>query len=483
MSDFLAVFRFSRCRSLLLAVMFFVIGCAFAQRTPPAKNDHCISGIVTFTAGVNGDLKACGEILQTDPKLAAQLDSVTHLLAHQQDQLARLTKSVNAVGSNLDLAKQVQMLQALVVKLGTNAESAPARVVHLTTALETVQTGISDFSKSPRDQITLKSQLNGDLGDAIAQLDLSEAVAELKDIRDKLSQIDKTTSETADDVRIIKKDIEVKLHPESVLPAEVQKLYAQGNPLMTELNMFASRWYSGESMARMQQSQQASMANLAAINKLSEERTRQRAAAEEAFDLEMKKAFASALLEYQRLLPELNQWRAQIVKRYPAAADIAPFALVTDKAGLTAELSKSNLLLLQYSRSPNPLPSLVDPNLPLLTSIRRLAIKLPQAEADARRVQAEKLRASVPPPVVMQPTAPAPATGGDDTPRREFFADLEPRAMAWQNGVKKYYPDFEVTDFSGVTTGSELQAAVMKFNGRVMKVSGEVQAQMQSAAH
>lgn len=441
---------------------------AKAQAAPAARHDACADGIVSYQGGVNGQVHLCGAILQADPKLSDQMDQLRVTLAQQHQAMERLTRSVNAVGKNLDLTREIQMLQSLVAKLGTNPESATTRAGHLATALEGVDAQISSVRDTPADAALLENKLHGTLGDAIAQLDTGEATAELNDIRAEVHKIDETTTRTEKDVRDMRKTIDLQLHPERALPPEEGKLYTQMSPLMMELSGFATRWQ----IVALQAYQDHTVTRVGSPTPVG------------GFAADLQKAFAPILADYQNLLPQMNVWRSQLVKRTPGVTDIPPFEPVTDQIGIEKARRNMRTLSQQYATGvPNPSPDLARQGHELEAKLMNFSMRMREAYQTASATAIQN-RAEAPP--VASYHVPRPGQDFDESVdgpmRKDFLADLEPRLQAWEAGVKKFFPDFKVTDFSGVRTSHELQQSQLDFNQQVMRFYRKVTDQVRAAS-
>ena len=442
---------------------------AYPQTVTPVRHDACADGIVSYQGGVNGQIRICGAILQSDPKLSGEVDQIKQMLSQQQAQLGRLTRSINSVGSNLDLTRQTQMLQTLIAKLSTNPDTATARAEHLATALEGVETQITTARSNPAEAVVLRSKLGGSLGDAIAQLDTGEAVAELNDIRAEIHKIDETTARTEKDVRDIRRTIDIQLHPEIALPPEEGKLYTQMSPLMMEVSQFWQQWQSADMRAYQKQLSQPRATTPAANG----------------FQESVQQALSPMTADYQqKVLPQLNTWRGQLVKRTPSLSDIPAFDLVTDQAGMLKAQQHLNILIQRYAAA-DPVPSLEVARQAheLQAKLANLSDRMREAYKEATMEESERRKTYV------STTTALPRMPGqvydesvDGPLQKEFLADLEPRLRAWQTGVKKFFPEYKVTEFSVVRTSHELQEAQVVFNQQVMRVYQKIAEQIRSAS-
>ena len=449
---------------------------AYAQAPASPPQQHCINGLVTFKMVGTGRLQACGDILQSDPKLASQLDGVTHLLAKQQEELIRLSRSVNSVGSNLDLAKQVQMLQALVAKLGTDPDTADMRANHLSSALDGLQTEISSIRADAADSRLLQAKLKGSLGDAIAQLDASEAKAELDDIRTEVHRIDETTTRTAGDVSAIRRTMDIQTHPERFLPPEEAKLYTEAQPLFMDLNTFTSRWTRAaqERYLHEQEQHHQQITNQLANLRAGTTNT----------DDAIHATWAPLLADYgTNLLPALNRCRAQLTRVMPALSDIPAFEPATDKSDIQkAQAHLLNLLQRYTAGTAQPSPELAREGHELMARLNMLSLNMQQIV-----VSAMSKRQIAPPPPRSAPQLPSMlgetyVEDVDGPLRKEFLSDIEPRLMTWQAGVKKFFPDFRITDFSSASTSKQLRDLQLDYNQQYLHVSMELQEQIRNSS-
>ncbi len=391
------------------------------------------------------------------------------MLFQQQAQLGRLTRSLNAVGSNLDLKRQTQMLQNLISKLSASPDTAITRAEHLATALEGVETQITSVRSNPAEAAILQSKLGSSLGDALAQLDTGEAAAELNDIRAEVHKIDETTTRTEKDVRDIRRTIDIQLHPELALPPEEGKLYTQMNPLMMEVSQCWQQWQSADLKAYQ--------------TRLSQPRAVTPGSGD--FQENVQQALSPITLDYQQnVLPQLNSWRDLLVKRLPALGDVPPFVSVTDQVGmLKAQQQLNNLVQRYISADATPSPQVARQAHELLAKLANLSARMREAHLEASMAESQRRRTYAPPTM---PPIQMPGQVYDESVdgplQKAFLADLEPRLRAWQTGVKKFFPDYKVTDFSGVRTSHELQEAQAEFAQQYMRIYQKIVEQVRSAS-
>lgn len=422
----------------ILLIYGYRVG-ANAHASISRQHDTCLNGMVSYQAGINGKIHVCGAITQADPKLAEQMDQVEQLLSSQQEQLKRLTRSLNAVGSNLDLGKQVQMLQTLVSKLGSTPETATVQAGHVTTALETVEEQIRTVGDDPATSAAVRSKMHGSLGDAIAELDTSEAVAELNDVRAEVHKIDETTTRTdqtttqmENEVRQLKKSMDAQFHPEGALPPDEAKLFVQATPLVTEFTQFTLRWMNADLNALRSRSNSPGAVS--------------------SFRDKVRQASSPASAEYQQILPQLNEWRNELAKRVPAISDELPFGPAADEGEVRKAQDRVGHLLHQYvTGDPNPSNALARQGHDLQAQLINIASDMHEAYATASASEMQQRRTYVPRP---QSTS---DEGTDGPMAAQFHGDLESKLQAWQAGVKRFVPDYSVVDFSSVKTGRDLQ--------------------------
>jgi hypothetical protein len=186
----------------------------------------------------------------------------------------------------------------------------------------------------------------------------------------------------------------------------------------------------------------------------------------------------------QNVLPQLNAWRGQIVKRVPSLSDISPFDLVTDQAGMLKAQQHLNIMIQRYAAA-DPAPSLEMARQAheLQAKLANLYASMHEAYTEASMTESQRRRTYVP-PTITPPQRPGQAydESVDGPLQKEFLADLEPRLQVWQTGVKKFFTDYKVTDFSAVKTSHELQEAQQAFNQQVMRIYQKIADQLRSAS-
>lgn len=188
-------------RIFLTAVSWLALSIALGITSPIALAQRgCGNGSLVTPTGVNGKITIC---LPSDPKLAElekQLDDVQQTLSAnpaQSRELARAVRGVNAVGRNVQPDQQAALLQSLYKRLRDLATSDQKQT-------ENKLADLADKIDNLNDQITAQKEdqktsqqtiaaLHGQLGEAIAALDLNKAQQQLDSIQAKLDQIGQDT--------------------------------------------------------------------------------------------------------------------------------------------------------------------------------------------------------------------------------------------------------------------------------------------------
>ena len=194
-------------RKNLCCVPFAMLWLTCAVSVSPcfAQRQQCDNGILTTAVGT-GQITICRAVAEKDPAVAAQLTTLLDLLNKQQVQISRLVKNVNVVGQDLEAKKQSDLMRALLERLDSKnkADSADTQraVANLTYGLDDLREELDKARSNPTTAARTNSELNGKLGDAIAQLNLTQAhdllgsiLQQLQEINGKLDRVEKNTAE------------------------------------------------------------------------------------------------------------------------------------------------------------------------------------------------------------------------------------------------------------------------------------------------
>lgn len=468
-------------------LLFCFVPSVLATVGAAAQSPPCADGIIR-SAKANEQIQLCNIVAQRDPKLAAQLDAALKLLGQQQTQITRLVSAVNAVGKNVDPTRQAKMLQTLVDKLQSSPGAAPQRAEHLVADLTSLNADIQSMHADPTAAALTQAKLEGPLGDAVAQLDVSEAKADLADIRVTLKRIEAqtqhiatTTDATQKDVTAINKQMNVLMSsadPARVLPADEAKLYTDLTPLTLDCMNMASRWMQ---------------ADTAGMRSMAQKLTQQRAVAANPFRQDIANGIAPLAARYgSDLQLRLEAWRLKLVQRAPSLSTQPEFKPpILNATGNEMLMIRAggqvNTLSRMYSRAdPSPSPELVAEGQKLAAELQDLQTKIREVHKTADEAEFERRNAA-------QPVAPAlPAMPNlteivnpdvDLAFQKEFATTLQPRMQAWLQGMTKLIPVHEGVDFTQAINGMTMQQKVCgQFTHSILPFHEKVMADLRAAA-
>lgn len=469
----------------LLAFMVLLLSplSAVAQTAP------CANGIIR-SPKANGQIVLCDIVAQSDPKLTAELGSALKLLGQQQKQINNLVSAVNAVGKNVDPARQTKMLQTLVEKLQSNPGAAPLRAEHLTAELTSLDTDIQSMQSDPTAAALTQAKLEGPLGDAVAQLDVSEAKADLADIRTTLKRIEAqtqhiaiTTDATQKGVTSLNKQMNVLMataDPARLLPADEAKLYTEMQPLYMECSSMATRWLQADSAGMRSLSQ-----------RLRQERT---AVATNPYQQDIDNGIAPLAAQYGKdLQPRLEAWRLKLVQRAPSLSTQPEFKPpVLNSNGNETLMRRAGGQMVRFLRmypnaDPNPSPELIAEGQKLRAELRDCETKIAAVHRAADEANFERRNAAHPATTPAKPAVPnfTEMMNPDVDPpfQKEFATILQPKMQAWLEGAGKLIFLHETPDFSQAINGMTMQQKVCgQFAHAILPFNEKVTADLRAAA-
>lgn len=169
-----------------------------AARSPAQTG--CLKGTVLMGLGVNGKITVCPQYETKVPGLQEQLTQLQRTVSGNEELLRAMrhtARSVNTVAQNVDADRQVQLLRSLSHDLQqwvTEGQSKTAnQIAELADKLDTLQDSIAQSKEDSRTAQQTLTALTGQLGEAIAKLDLTNAQQQLDAIRAKLDSISDDT--------------------------------------------------------------------------------------------------------------------------------------------------------------------------------------------------------------------------------------------------------------------------------------------------
>jgi hypothetical protein len=183
-------------RSLAAAALVLVSAARPTTQAPGAPPPACDSGLVQLPANINGRLTICSALAAQVPALVRQLESINTAFEGQQRQLtelSRLIRGVNSVGQNIGAERQSELLRNVFAQLQVSQRAGTAQVDRQIAALagefeqlrDQMLAGLTNRTSSDR----VRAAFEGPLGDAIAQLDFSDAERQLAAIQSQLQTI------------------------------------------------------------------------------------------------------------------------------------------------------------------------------------------------------------------------------------------------------------------------------------------------------
>lgn len=169
-----------------------------AARSPGQTG--CLNGELFTGLGINGRIRLCPEHEARVPGLQEQLAQLQLLVSGREELLRAMrhtARSVNSVGQNIDADRQVQLLRILSHDLQQWGAAGQARTANqmseLADKLDTLQDSITQSREDSRTAQQTLTALSGTLGEAISNLDFTNAQKQLDSIRAKLDSISDDT--------------------------------------------------------------------------------------------------------------------------------------------------------------------------------------------------------------------------------------------------------------------------------------------------
>jgi hypothetical protein len=168
----------------------------------------CMQGNVFNSFGVNQEIKLCPLPGSKVPELQKQLDEIQKSLSGNEAllrEIAHTARGVNALGRDVDANRQVELLRSfsrqLTGLMAGGQEKSMQQIAQLADRLDALQDSITQSKEDRKTAQQTTAALNGQLGDAVAALDFTNAQQQLDSIQAKLDKI-------GDDTREIRRTIE-----------------------------------------------------------------------------------------------------------------------------------------------------------------------------------------------------------------------------------------------------------------------------------
>ncbi len=221
-----------------------------------AQQDDCQDGVISGSFGLNATIHLCPKIAAQVPGLQRKLNEIAQAQGDQKEQireLKRLINGLNSVSQNLGERRQVELLKNLSARIGeeqaAGQKQTQERIADLAEQLDDLKSLLLEKlgNASTRDKAT--AAVDGPVGDAIAQFDLTKAHDLLEDIRVQLNVIGGKVDESLKQEKDIKSDtaatrqiLEQKKAEEKALennPANFARvtMYANRNP-----RLYGGKW-------------------------------------------------------------------------------------------------------------------------------------------------------------------------------------------------------------------------------------------------
>ena len=216
----------------------------------PARADSrgCEEGIIRLPDR-NGTIEICSSMAAQVPKLSKQLADATKTLGDQKKQIAELTrlvKNLNSVGRDIDPARQERLLSSLSRELEKSSRSGEDRtrrtLQDLSDKLDDIQQQLSTARASPAGAADIAIAMKGDVGDAIARLELASASRMVDSILDKLTQIESKVDSVKDDTAEMRRMLKQ-------IASEIGQLGKQGG-LIANPNGYSALYHNARIFAQ-----------------------------------------------------------------------------------------------------------------------------------------------------------------------------------------------------------------------------------------
>ena len=176
----------------------------------------CLNGVFKSMA-VNGTIQVCPEPNAKVPDLQKQLDAMQHTLAGNQallEEMKHSVRSVNTIAKDVDGDRKVVLLQSFLSELKAwslqDQKKTQAQMASLANRIDELQETILAKQEDEKTARQTQAALQGQLGDAIANLNLNEAMSQLVAIQAKLEEIHSDVQVTKDNTQAIREALNVR---------------------------------------------------------------------------------------------------------------------------------------------------------------------------------------------------------------------------------------------------------------------------------
>ncbi len=238
---------------VVFLVAFVVVLHADAQQGP------CGDGIIKLPLQFKGTIEVCLPLAAQAPALQSQLTDIAKAEGDQQGQvreLKRLIRNLNTVSQNIGQKRQAELLKNLSAQLSADQaagqEQMQQEIADLADRLDSIKDLMIEKLGNKETAVRTTAAVDGPVGDAIAQLDLTKAQNLLEDIRVQLKAIGSEVGAVHGDTKDIKKDVtEIRKSMEEQKADEAQRTKEEENDpaLFARVTMYGNKTpnvYGGE---------------------------------------------------------------------------------------------------------------------------------------------------------------------------------------------------------------------------------------------
>jgi len=174
----------------------------------------CMTGDVSYL-GVNGIIKICPQYDSKVPEMQKQMAGMQQTVNGNQAllrEVAQAVRNINALGRNVDDSRKTELLRSFGKQLqeivSADQAKTQAQLASLNDKLDSLKDLLSEKREDDKTSAQTRAALKGQLGDAIAALDLTQAQQQLDSIQAKLETIGHDVETTRENTEVIRKDLE-----------------------------------------------------------------------------------------------------------------------------------------------------------------------------------------------------------------------------------------------------------------------------------
>lgn len=220
-----------RCKS---AVYWGVFTLLAGTVSIAAAQSDCLKGNVNMAFGVNGTITVCPQAAAKAPELQKQIDQIERTLRGNQALLLEVTqsvRSVNALSRDVNADRQVELLRSFSRELekldAADQQKTQASIANLANKLDSLQDTITQMREDDKTAQQTRVALDGQLGDAIAALDLAKAQQQLDSIQAQLTAINQNTASISQDTSAIRRTLSEQEARQQAADQEAKKKQAE----------------------------------------------------------------------------------------------------------------------------------------------------------------------------------------------------------------------------------------------------------------